>query len=119
VHPRAAGAVGPTRLELPRFQRLSLDFEQSLFLAQLLSSQQILFQAQTLTTGAVPFSLYRFEHGGVPVQLFDTPLVRPLQTTTREEGVCFLALYERLLERFQPDLVLTYGGDWLAEQILA
>jgi glycosyltransferase involved in cell wall biosynthesis len=96
-----------------------LDFEQSLSLTQLLSRQQILFQAQTLTTGAVPFILYRFEHGGVPVQLFDSPVVRPLQTTTREEGVCFLALYERLLERFRPDLVLTYGGDWLAEQIIA
>jgi glycosyltransferase involved in cell wall biosynthesis len=96
-----------------------LDFEQSLSLTQLLSSQQILFQAQTLTTGAVPFALYRFEHGGVPVQLFDSPLSGPFETASREEGVCFLALYERLLERFQPDLVLTYGGDWLAEQIIA
>jgi hypothetical protein len=38
---------------------------------------------------------------------------------TRDEAVCFLALYERPLERFQLDLVLTCGGDWLAEQIIA
>jgi glycosyltransferase involved in cell wall biosynthesis len=96
-----------------------LDFEQSLSLPKLLSSDQIPFEEKVTIAGAAPFSLYRFVHGGVPVQIFDSPLSRPFETASREEGLCFLALYERLLERLQPDLVLTYGGDWLAEQIIA
>ena len=96
-----------------------LDFEQSHSLAQLLGSQQICFERSETAAGAAPVTLYRFAHGGVPVQIYDSPLARPFQAATREEGVCFLALYERLLERFQPNLVLTYGGDWVAQEIIA
>jgi hypothetical protein len=67
----------------------------------------------------VPLSVFHFQHGGVPVQIYDSPLARRFQAPTRDKGIGFLALYERLLERFQPDLVLTYGGDWVAQEIMA
>src|SRR5262249_47481974 len=50
---------------------------------------------------------------------YDSPGARPFQAAPRQEVACFLALYERLLERFRPDLVLTYGGDWVAQEIMA
>jgi glycosyltransferase involved in cell wall biosynthesis len=67
----------------------------------------------------VPISLYHFHHGGVPIQIYDSPVARQFEAATREEGACFLALYERLLERFRPDLILTYGGDWVAQDLMA
>jgi hypothetical protein len=96
-----------------------LDYEQSDSLAQLFAAHQIRFESKQAATGATPCSVYRFENGGVPVQIFDSRLARPFQAATREEGICFLALYERLLERFRPNLVLTYGGDWMAQEIIA
>jgi hypothetical protein len=96
-----------------------LDFEQNRNLAQLLAHQEIAFEEKAAGSGTVPFRLHRFEHGGVPVQVFDSPAGRPSPTASREEGGCFLALYERVLERFRPEVVLTYGGDWVAEEIIA
>jgi glycosyltransferase involved in cell wall biosynthesis len=94
-----------------------LDFEHARCLAELLDSQQIPFEQRQTTAGAVPLSVLNFQHRGVPVQIYDSP--RRFQAATREEGIGFLALYERLLERFQPDLLLTYGGDWVGREILA
>jgi hypothetical protein len=37
---------------------------------------------------------------------------------TREQGYAFLALFERVLERFRPEVLLTYGGHWLAEEMM-
>jgi hypothetical protein len=96
-----------------------LDFEQNRNPAQLLTDQEIAFEEKVARSGTVPFRLYQFVHRGVPVQVFDSPAGRPSPTASREEGGCFLALYERVLERFRPEVVLTYGGDWVAEQIIA
>src|SRR5260370_816691 len=51
--------------------------------------------------------------------IYDSPVARPFQVPTREEGFCFLALLDRVLEHFRPDLLLTYGGHWLAQEIMA
>jgi glycosyltransferase involved in cell wall biosynthesis len=67
----------------------------------------------------VPLSVFQFRHRGVAVQIYDSPVARRFRAANRGEGVCFLALYERVLERFRPDLVLTYGGDWVAQEIMA
>jgi glycosyltransferase involved in cell wall biosynthesis len=37
---------------------------------------------------------------------------------SREEGTAFLALYDRVLERFRPDVLLTYGGQWMTEEMM-
>jgi glycosyltransferase involved in cell wall biosynthesis len=95
-----------------------VDYEHAPSLAQLLDAQQLRFEECQSAAGAAPVTLYRFEHGGVPVQIYASPVARPFQAAAREEGVCFLALYERVLDRFRPDLVLTYGGDWVAHEII-
>jgi glycosyltransferase involved in cell wall biosynthesis len=96
-----------------------LDFEDAPSLAQILAAQQIPFERRQTEAGSVPVSVFHFESRGVPVQLYDSPLARRSQAATREEGACFLALYERVLERFRPDAVLTYGGDWVAQEVIA
>jgi glycosyltransferase involved in cell wall biosynthesis len=95
-----------------------LDFEQDPSLEQFLAAQPIALEKRQTTAQTTPISVYHFRHGGVPVQIYESHAERTSQLATREEGVCFLALYEQLLERFQPQLVLTYGGDWVAEQII-
>ena len=95
-----------------------LDFEEAPALAHLLAAQGVPFEQRQVVARAVPRSVFHWQHGGVPVQIYDTPLARPSQAATREEGIYFLALVERLLDRFRPDLLLTYGGDWVAEEIM-
>src|SRR5437899_596326 len=96
-----------------------LDFEHAPSLTELLGAQQIRFEVRQPEVGPVPFSVLHFRHGGVPVMIYDSPVGQPLQAPTREEGLCFLALFERVLERFRPELVLTYGGHWLARETIA
>jgi glycosyltransferase involved in cell wall biosynthesis len=96
-----------------------LDFEQAPALVKLLSAQQIRFEVRQTKIGTVPFSVLHFRHGGVSVMIYDSRVGQPLQAPTRQEGVCFLALCERVLERFRPELVLTYGGHWLARETIA
>jgi glycosyltransferase involved in cell wall biosynthesis len=95
-----------------------LDFEQAPSLTHFLAAQAIRFEQRQAATPAGPLSVFHFRHGGVPVQICANPMARCGQAATRPEGASFLALYERLLERFHPDLVLTYGGDWLAKEII-
>ena len=96
-----------------------LDFEERcLHFGHLLAAQGVPFEQRQVVARAVPRSVFHWQHGGVPVQIYDTPLARPSQAATREEGIYFLALVERLLDRFRPDLLLTYGGDWVAEEIM-
>jgi glycosyltransferase involved in cell wall biosynthesis len=96
-----------------------LDFEDAPSLEQILAAQQIFFERRQTAGGSVPLSVFQFAHRGVPVQIYDSPASRRFQAATREDGACFLALYERVLERFRPDLLLTYGGDWVAQAIMA
>jgi glycosyltransferase involved in cell wall biosynthesis len=96
-----------------------LDFEQTPSLKQLLDAQQIAFDVRQTKAGPVPLSVFHFRQGGVPVLIYDSPVASSSCTPTRQEGVCFLALFERVLERFRPDLLLSYGGHWLAQEIIA
>jgi hypothetical protein len=67
-----------------------------------LDAQQIPFERRQATAGAVPISLYHFHQGGVPIQIYDSPVARAFEAATREEGACFLALYDRVLEASGP-----------------
>ncbi|HLJ92916.1 MAG TPA: glycosyltransferase [Gemmataceae bacterium] len=96
-----------------------LDFEDASSLGQLLGAEQIRFEKRQTTAGAMPVSVVHFQNGGVPVMVYDSPVARRGENLTREEGACFLALFDRVLQRFQLDLLLTYGGHWLAEEIIA
>jgi glycosyltransferase involved in cell wall biosynthesis len=103
----------------PVFCGPHLDFEEKPSLAQFLGAQQIGFELRQTAAGLVPLSVLHFLQGGVPVMICGSPVARSFQAPTHGEGVCFLALFERVLERFRPDLVLTYGGHWLAQEVMA
>jgi glycosyltransferase involved in cell wall biosynthesis len=96
-----------------------LDFEEPESLEQLLSDHHLPYNVRRSTAGPVPFSLFQFVQGAIPVTIYLTPLARPYTPPTRDEGDPFLALFERVLDRFRPDAVLTYGGHWLAEEVIA
>jgi glycosyltransferase involved in cell wall biosynthesis len=96
-----------------------LDFEDSPPLDQLLQDQEIAFEVRQVQLGPVPVTLFHFEQGGVPVSIYHTPLARPHEAPGREEGLPFLALLGRAIEEIGPDLLLTYGGDWLARETIA
>jgi hypothetical protein len=84
-----------------------------------LARQRIPFERRQARAEAGALSVCHFRQGGVPVLIHDSPTARPARNPSRDEGLAFLALFERVLERFQPELVLTYGGDWIAQEIMA
>jgi glycosyltransferase involved in cell wall biosynthesis len=59
---------------------------------------------------------YRLTVSGVPVTLHRSPITRPHQP---DEAECmeFLRLFKTTLDRFQPDILVNYGGDGLAHEI--
>ena len=67
--------------------------------------------------GAV--AVYHYERHGVPATIYQHGQSDPGPDPTRAEGLPFLALFERALDHFQPDVLLTYGGHWLAQEIIA
>jgi glycosyltransferase involved in cell wall biosynthesis len=96
-----------------------LDFEQSPGLDQLLHAHPICYAKRQAATGALPVSIFDFRHRGVGVQIYDHPLAGCSHVPTQPEGFCFVALYERVLNLFRPDVVLTYGGHWVCQDVMA
>ena len=95
-----------------------LDFEDGRGVAQLLRDRAIPFDERKAMAGPIPFSLLHFQKGCIPVAVYDTPAARSYHEPTPYEGESFLALLDRLLEQVQPDILLTYGGHWLAQEIM-
>jgi glycosyltransferase involved in cell wall biosynthesis len=96
-----------------------LDFEQPRPLEPLLREQQIPLEVVRGQLGAADFSLFNCVPGGVPVTVFEPAAARPSQSPGRAEGGAFLRLFDAIVERFRPDLLLTYGGSWLAPPLMA
>lgn len=97
-----------------------LDFEHPEALEQLLADQGLPFQAYAGPPQAVPpFTLFHFLQNGIPVTVFRPASVVPFQPPTRGEGGSFLHLLEAVMQRFQPDVLLTYGGFWVFPEIAA
>ena len=95
------------------------DFEQGSTLDQVLNSHSILFALQQAQIGGKSFSLYQFVQEGVLVSIFDMQESHPGQPPTPDEGGAFLSVLEAVLDQFRPDVVLTYGGHWLARESIA
>ena len=87
-----------------------LDFESALPLEQVLRGQGVPFEVRTAPPGVPPFRLFHAPIQGVPVTLYEPP--------TRTDGDGFPRVLEGVLDRFRPDLLLTYGGDRLAQEII-
>lgn len=60
--------------------------------------------------GGGRYDLYHFEVNGVPVTQYRPDPFAPARSPTQAEGVPFLDVVGRAVERFQPAVVLTYGG---------
>jgi glycosyltransferase involved in cell wall biosynthesis len=96
-----------------------LDFESGMSFERLLLGYGLRAQVHRVEAGAEPFSLFHFLQNGVPVSGFQGGGAGGPAHPTQGEGAIFLALLDQVLKRFRPDLLLTYGGNWLAEAIIA
>jgi glycosyltransferase involved in cell wall biosynthesis len=95
-----------------------LDFEEPPSLEQLLNDQQLPFETSPDIAGSLPMAGIRSKRGGVAIRIHAPPSpARP--EPGRAEGNLFLALFERVLEDFRPDVVVTYGREWVTRQIIA
>jgi len=95
----------------------ALDFESPESLRQLLSDQQIPYRERRSSKGPIPFSVVHFRQNGVPVGVY-LPDQGTSAAPSQPEGTAFLTLLERVLEEFGPEILLTYGGDWVAAEIM-
>ena len=97
-----------------------LDFEESRPLEQLLVDHGFRCQVRRGLPGDLPAALHQGEQRGVPTTVYDAAASRgPRHAPTLAEGGPFLALFEQALDEFRPDVLLTYGGHWLAQKIIA
>ena len=97
-----------------------LDFQQAESLPQLLTDQGVSFQAQAGPAQAdPPFTLFHFFPREVPVTIYQPAFLGPHGVPGPGEGRAFLRLFHGIVDRFRPDVILTYGGHWLAEQVIA
>jgi glycosyltransferase involved in cell wall biosynthesis len=79
-----------------------------------LRSENQPFQFRPGTVLDVPCTLYHRALHGVSVHAFAPDAPRPGRPPTREQGRAFLSLFDVVQQRFQPDVLLTYGGHGLA-----
>jgi glycosyltransferase involved in cell wall biosynthesis len=95
-----------------------LDFEQAASFEAVLRAQDLPFQFRPGTVLETPCTLYHWVLGGVPVHAFVPTAAGPRRPPTKEEGRAFLSLLDHVQQRFRPDLLLTYGGQWVAHPLI-
>jgi glycosyltransferase involved in cell wall biosynthesis len=95
-----------------------LDFEQRTTITDLLDVHHIPFQVQEGGAGPARFQLFHFLDGGIPVSLFQ-PVEQSGGLPTPAQGRAFLSLFEGIATRFRPDVLLTYGGHGVTQEIIA
>ena len=95
----------------------ALDFERGASLRQLLSDQQIAYRERRSPTGPVPFSVLHYRQNGVAAAVF-VPRDHAGGVPSQPVGAAYIELLERVLAEFRPHVLLTYGGDWLAGEII-
>ena len=94
-----------------------LDFERNESLAQLLSDQNVPFEEKASAGTPIPFSLLHFRQNDIPGTIY-VPSHSRRGHPRPEEGRPFLALFERLLDQYQPNVLLTYGGHWVGYELM-
>ncbi len=94
-----------------------LDFEDGRSLEQLLCAKQIAFDL--IRGPARAFSLFQFVHHGIPVTIFQPSIMLPPDQLALGGGEDFLPVFDTVVDRFQPDVLLTFGGFWVSQQVMA
>lgn len=86
-----------------------LDFSAEDSMGRHLKNQEIVYEQKSHHEGELGFSLFHYHNAGADSTIFqpDSP---PGPSQETEAAAMFLALFERVLETFQPDVLLTYGG---------
>jgi glycosyltransferase involved in cell wall biosynthesis len=95
-----------------------LDFEQPTAFEGLLRALKVPFQFRPGTVLDAPCTLYHWSANGVAAHAFIPTATGPRQPPTEAEGRAFLSLLEHVQQRFRPDLLLTYGGQWVAYHVI-
>lgn len=96
------------------FSGPQLDYEEKKSIPDLLNYVKIPYQERRGGAHGLDFVLYNAVIDGIPVALYETPDAPPVRKLTEQQGKVHLTLYEKVLEQFQPDVVLTYGGQIMA-----
>jgi glycosyltransferase involved in cell wall biosynthesis len=66
----------------------------------------------------MPFSMLHYWQRTIPVSIY-VPAKVHAPAPTRAEGETFLDVFQQMLQRVPPDVLLTYGGHWLAREMIA
>lgn len=100
------------------FSGPDLDFAQERGIEDFLAGLQIPAIVQHGNIGPLTAQWFHLEQNHIPVTLF-APSSPRRPEPSRADGFLFLALLEQTFEQFRPDVLLTYGGHWLARETMA
>src|SRR5262245_60507183 len=92
-----------------------LDYEEKKTIPQLLTELDIPYDQRRGGAHGLGFNLYNAIIDTIPVALYETPDEPPARKLSEAQGKVHLAIFEKVLEQFQPDVLLTYGGQWMAQ----
>ena len=87
-----------------------LDYELRKSIPELFHEVGIAYQQRRGSVREQPFVIYNAIIDQVPVGIYETPGFPANQKLTEDQAQIHLSLFERVLQQFQPDIVLTYGG---------
>ncbi len=94
----------------------TLDFEAGQTNQQLLQDQAIPFEIHDGHARGEDYSVTMFRKSNVDCGLYSPTL--PGRRPSQAAGENFLQSYEELLDSWQPDVVITYGGSWMAKPLI-
>lgn len=88
-----------------------LDYEDRRSVPEILRDHGLSYHVERCAPpGGCPYELFHYALGGVPVAQYRPEAFDPRRPPAAEEGVPFLDVFGRACERFEADVVLTYGG---------
>jgi glycosyltransferase involved in cell wall biosynthesis len=96
-----------------------LDFESCVRYAELLRRHGLTAMTERCAEGPLSFALHHVTQRAVRVTLFEPEEAVPRGEPTQAEGRAFLRIFERVRQLFRPQVLLTYGGQWLAHDLMA
>ncbi len=94
-----------------------LDFDRAEDVRQILADEHLVFRETTNDTDGRRYSLLSFRDGAIRSSVF-VPRDAAQRAPSREDGNIFRAGVKQAVNQWRPDVLLTYGGDWLAAAIL-
>ena len=96
-----------------------LDFEEPRSISQLLKEANLPRQARKAHAHGMDFVIYNTVIDGVATALYESPDHPPSRELTQEQGRLHTTIFENVLNQFQPDILLTYGGQTMARHCMA